>query len=119
MRGFREPEFPGVEHSRAWRELLLPELLGSRVLPQGFEELTDAYAGFPRGRISKVDRGRYLVNHGDDWQGLVKPMEILGPFGLTEKSVRWAFDAHERCNLHERELVRDFFRIKQTWPAEG
>jgi hypothetical protein len=79
--------------------------------------IRDAYSGFPRGRIVKVEDELHIY-HGDD---IVPEMEITQQdiekeFHILEKA-QWIIDEHERCVISDMELMRDVFKIPFTWPC--
>jgi hypothetical protein len=121
VQAFRFDEFGSqTDHASAWSKHIFPSL-SARLLPgvAPAGDLRECSHGFPRGRITA--RGEmYTVFHGDDWQDLVSPEDILAPFGLEDirrSRLRWEVDEAERCRVSEKEILRASLQLAEDWSA--
>ena len=113
-----------VSHPESWPllandlSLQWAPLLGEN--PQTLRStIEDACYGFPRGRISKDLTGTYCCFWGGE--AIVDAdvqARISQSFRQTGKyHPQWLLDEHEKCQIFDRDLVRDAFRLTENWEA--
>ena len=123
---YRFKELTELDHSQFWEKYAavnLSRLWDSHRRNEGdnrqgiFDELRYCPYGFPRGRIVKTET-RFSIFHGGDFMAVskVKRTDIENYFGIQGKS-RWLRDEHERCLLHDKEIIRDTLQIRENWNA--
>lgn len=83
-----------LDHSAFWEHKVAP-FLAFRYRLKRIEaiELALHPYGFPRGRVSKTDKG-FIIYHGNDFLQLVSKLEVEHKFGVQKKA-HWQLDDHE------------------------
>ena len=84
-----------------------------------YKKIVDLPYAFPRGRVSEVEEGEYVVQTGNDWKKTgISKAQVEKLFGIEGKC-SWQLDRHEQCLAGERDEIISALGIKdQPWPAE-
>lgn len=107
---FYESHYGDTMHEQVWKTEVVPYLLNiwkPKVDLRTLDQIRQAYAGLPRGRVSKTMTG-YVNYHGNDAPTKHLDAIIKREFGLPEmKSV---FDDHERTLPADVKLVNKLYQ---------
>jgi hypothetical protein len=102
---FFDSQYGETMHEEIWRKYLAPTLF-----ERPSKNLLLAYAGLPRGRVSKIAKGRFAIYHGKDAPS--KLSHIPSKFNLAPKTYSLVFDVHEQM------IPEHYYVIKKLLPHD-